>query len=312
MEHHRYSPEEIQFLIDNMEAYTNAELLRLFNEKFNTIVPLPSILNLLHSKGLRRSRIHTYAPDEIQFLRNNVDAHTNAELAVLLKEKFSTCVTPESISYALFSRGIKRKRIHIYTAEEIAYLKSIVKGLGRKEIVKRFNEHFGLSLDEGHVHAAMSNRGISSGLTGQYPKGNIPANKGTHIGGWEPTQFKKGHIPANHKPVGSERVDVYGYIEIKTAEPNTWRPKHHVIWEKANARPLLKGHVILFADGNGTNTELDNLLLISRRQLAVLNHKGLLHKDKAINETALLTVDLILKVGEARKKHMRRRREIES
>lgn len=105
----------------------------------------------------------------------------------------------------------------------------------------------------------------------------------------------------NHKPVGSERVNVYGYIEIKTAEPNTWLQKNRVVWEKANG-PIPEKHVILFADGNGQNVGLDNLLLVSKRQLAILNHSRLLQKDKEMNKTTLLIADLILKISDSKRR----------
>ena len=44
--------------------------------------------------------------------------------------------------------------------------------------------------------------------------------KGICADGCERTWFKKGHIPANYRPVGSERVNADGYIEVKVADPN--------------------------------------------------------------------------------------------
>ncbi len=46
--------------------------------------------------------------------------------------------------------------------------------------------------------------------------------KGIVFKGSEKGWFEKGHISKNHKPIGSERINVAGYIEIKTAEPNKW------------------------------------------------------------------------------------------
>lgn len=40
------------------------------------------------------------------------------------------------------------------------------------------------------------------------------------------TMFRKGNIPANHKPIGYERINADGYIEVKVAEPNKFRLKH--------------------------------------------------------------------------------------
>lgn len=52
--------------------------------------------------------------------------------------------------------------------------------------------------------------------------GNIPFNKGKkgymsaeQYEKCKQTMFKKGNIPANHRPIGSERVGKDGYILIK-------------------------------------------------------------------------------------------------
>ena len=46
------------------------------------------------------------------------------------------------------------------------------------------------------------------------------------------TMFRKGNIPANHKPIGYERINVDGYVEVKVAEPNKFRLKHRIVWEE--------------------------------------------------------------------------------
>ena len=76
------------------------------------------------------------------------------------------------------------------------------------------------------------------------------------------TMFKKGQMPVNHRPVGSERVNVDGYIEIKVAEPCTWRAKHRVVWEQAHGA-IPKGYKVQFKNKNPLDCRLENLYLIS-------------------------------------------------
>lgn len=104
----------------------------------------------------------------------------------------------------------------------------------------------------------------------RFQKGQIPANKGKKMPSevyerCAPTMFKKGNKPANHKPVGSERVNIYGYIEIKVAEPNKWKLKHRLLWEEAHG-PIPPGHIVSFRNGNGQDVRLENLRLISRAE----------------------------------------------
>ena len=103
----------------------------------------------------------------------------------------------------------------------------------------------------------------------RFRKGHKPANKGKRMSPETysrvaPTMFRKGNVPANHRPVGSERVNVDGYVEIKMAEPNKWRQKHRVVWEQEYG-PIPKGSNIQFRNGNRQDIRIENLYLISRQ-----------------------------------------------
>jgi hypothetical protein len=66
-------------------------------------------------------------------------------------------------------------------------------------------------------------------------------------------------------PVGTKRVRK-GYVEIKVAEPNVWRPRGHLAWERAHRRPLPSGWVIRRQDGDMANDDPSNLDAISRAE----------------------------------------------
>lgn len=123
------------------------------------------------------------------------------------------------------------------------------------------------------------------------------------IGGWEPTQFKKGNRPANYMPVGSERINGDDYVDIKVADPNKWTGKHILIWEEHNGL-VPEGHAILFGDGNRRNFDLDNLILVSRQQLAVLNKNRMIQNDADLTRTAILVVDVKRKIRDRAVKAM--------
>ncbi|KAA0944169.1 HNH endonuclease [Sporosarcina sp. ANT_H38] len=50
--------------------------------------------------------------------------------------------------------------------------------------------------------------------------------------------------------------------------------KQRLIWKNAYG-PIPNGHVVIFGDGNQCNCELNNLVLVSRRILSVLNGRNL-------------------------------------
>lgn len=109
-----------------------------------------------------------------------------------------------------------------------------------------------------------------AGKVFRFPKGNIPVNKGKKMppniyNKVRKTMFRKGNTPANHKPVGYERVTRDGYVEVKVAEPNKFRLKHRIVWEE-NFGTIPPGHNVQFRDKNRQNLNPDNLYLISRSE----------------------------------------------
>ena len=69
-----------------------------------------------------------------------------------------------------------------------------------------------------------------SSIASRFPKGHTPVNKGKRVSPetyakCQPTMFKKGQTPVNHRNVGSERVNVDGYIEIRDEENTEKEPQ---------------------------------------------------------------------------------------
>lgn len=102
----------------------------------------------------------------------------------------------------------------------------------------------------------------------RFRKGHIPGNKGKRVSPetyakCQPTMFKKGLISKNKRAVGSERVNVYGYIEIKTKDPNIWKLKHRLVWEQHNGA-IPAGYNVQFKNHNPQDCRIENLYLISK------------------------------------------------
>lgn len=107
-----------------------------------------------------------------------------------------------------------------------------------------------------------------------FSKGHCPANKGlkqkdymteAQIEKTKATRFKRGSRPKNYKPVGYERVNKYGYLEIKIADPDVFELKHRVVWKKVHG-DIPPGYNVQFKDGNKLNVSIENLYLINRAQ----------------------------------------------
>ena len=104
----------------------------------------------------------------------------------------------------------------------------------------------------------------------RFKKGSVPPNKGKKMSPevyekLKETMFKKGNSPVNHREVGSERINVDGYIEIKVAEPNVWRLKHRIIWEQHNG-VIPAGYNVQFKNRNTQDCRIENLYIISKSE----------------------------------------------
>lgn len=138
--------------------------------------------------------------------------------------------------------------------------------------------------------------------SGCFKKGSIPWNKGvTGYMGANRTSFKPGNLPPNTRELYSERTNKDGLIEIKV-DINKWISKHRYVWEQYHKREVPKGKVVMFLDGNNRNFEIDNLKLISRGALLILNRKYRhILKDKELMRSCVDLSELIYAIGKRKK-----------
>jgi hypothetical protein len=177
-----------------------------------------------------------------------------------------------------------------YTPEEIRFITKKIPGRSFAEMTDLFNGHFGLrgkkKLTFEQMKSFMGNRHLRNGRDCRLRPGLIPHNKGKKglcFPGCEKGWFRPGNRPQTWVPVGTERINVDGYVEVKVADPKVWKTKHAFIWEKAHGK-IPRSHVIIFADGNKSNIRLNNLLMVSRGELLVMNKQGLISADKDLTK----------------------------
>lgn len=254
-------------------------------------------------------------PEEVKkFITENIKGITTKDLILLVNTKFGTDFTEKKMQSFKKNHGLKngRKGIpigrpsKIYPDEVKKFIKENYTGVGPKEMAAKLNETFGTSYTHSQLKAWYANHNLNSEVTGFFPKGHVPANKGMKgitYEGMKATQFKKGNKPANWVPIGTERISKDGYVEIKIADGKlnkNWRAKHIVIWENANG-PVPKGHAVIFGDGNNRNFDLKNLILVSRKQLVRLNQNHLIQNDIELTKTGIIIADIYSKISERKK-----------
>lgn len=188
-----------------------------------------------------------------------------------------------------------------YTKEELDYIREIAPGRHYHEIVEMFNKKFERQIDAKKLKETLGNHGISTGLTGRFEKGHVPVNKGKKFPGTgNRTTFRKGNVPANKMNVGEDIITTDGYVKTKIAEPNLWEYKHKLIWAEAHG-PIPEKHSVIFADGNKLNLSIDNLLLVSRAELLMLNRRRLISENSELTKIGLNVVKVMGKVYKIKK-----------
>lgn len=197
----------------------------------------------------------------------------------------------------------KGTKVHKWTNEEKEYLRKISPGKHRKEIIKLFNKKFNINLSESQITAKMKMLKIKTGFTGRFDEDRSKVkvwNKGEYPKGCEKTWFKQGNIPYNYVPIGIERITIDGYLEIKVKDPDIWKFKQRIIWEKEYG-PIPYGCLINFLDGNKMNFDIDNLICLTKEQSLELSRNKLRSEDKDITKTGVKVADLIIEIRKKKK-----------
>jgi hypothetical protein len=124
------------------------------------------------------------------------------------------------------------------------------------------------------IYAAMLERTnknlLVSGKVHRYKKGQPAWNKGQYMRMHPATEFKKGQMPHNYKPVGSERITKDGYKERKVADPKKWKGVHIIVWEEHNG-PVPPKHKVVFKTSDRLNCDITNLEMISYKEAMLRN-----------------------------------------
>lgn len=218
-------------------------------------------------------------------------------------------------------------RSHKFNEEEMEFIRDHVEGTPMQQLTdefnQRFNKSYAIKTIRGFCYRNGFKNGIDSRLNGiigkdtRFKKGHENPWKGARledtpgftregIERMRATQFKKGQRPHNYRPLGSKRLTVDGYYEIKTAEPNKWELLHRVLWREAYGE-IPKGMNVVFADGDSQNLRLENLVLVDK---AVNSKRRKYGKpaDSDIGHTiiALSELDIAIERKDGKKKRRRK------
>lgn len=194
-----------------------------------------------------------------------------------------------------------------WTDEQTQFLKENVEGRLSSELAEMINKKFGTNVSVTQVQSKKSNMGFRSGINAQFKKGHLAHNLGKRMSPEQyeiakRTMFKKGNRPKNVRPVGSERINVYGYVEIKVAEPNVWKLKHKVLYEE-HYGVLPRGWKVVFLDGDKTNITIENLEAVTEAEMLILNRYKMLYPNQELTKSSIANARLLNQINKVKKRY---------
>lgn len=195
-----------------------------------------------------------------------------------------------------------------WTPERTAWFRAFVPGHTESEISAEHERVFGAPLSKGQIGNAKTKLGVRSGTHGgRFQKGcdggfKSEEHRRKFMEAGRATRFKKGQLNGiaaqREQPVGSERVNKDGYVEVKVAEglqsspTSNFRPKHHVVYEQAYGS-IPRGCNVVFADGDKRNFDPSNLVVVPRGLWATISRKHIAYWDAESLGTAMNIARLV-------------------
>ena len=230
-----------------------------------------------------------FSTEELEFIKTNFPTMTVKEMAQKMGRSFG------GVKTRVKRLGLKKRKHFNWTDEKIKILKEQFPNTLTIEIARQFGvakhvidgKAYKLRIKKSAeyekdrlINAAKHVKNL--GKATLFKKGHQPWNAGKKIGmkgRTSETCFKKGSRPHNTAKVGDTAFIKGGYFKIKVAEPNKWQLLNHYVWEQHNQKAFPKGFVLWFLDQNPQNCAIENLELISLKELSQRNSIHQLPED---------------------------------
>lgn len=262
--------------------------------------------------------------EQEEYLKEIYINKSNEEIAKLINNKFGTNYTKSAVSTKKGKLKLLSgyKYIPKYNDEIKQYVKENHKGKSTIELSEEVSNKFGIIITPDNMQNLKSNIRRRENFIfeparndGCKKKGYEPFNKGLKWDDYLTKEqqekakiscFKKGNISSNNVPIGTERIDKNGYIEIKVKDGclnNNWQRKHRYIYEQHYGL-IPKGHKIIFADGNKRNFDINNLILVSDSEELIMNMHKLRTEDIELTKTGHLIAKVIDKTNKVKNERL--------
>lgn len=253
-----------------------------------------------------------YSAPQVEFLQHGFRLWRLPLLTMFFNAWFGTACTAAQLKAAISNRnftcgrkpGFDKGTLLAYTREQVDFIAEGYSRMTVELLTESFNAKFGTAKTPTQIKASTGRYRLYSGRSGCFRKGDKPWNSGTKgmgLTGANRGSFRPGNIPHTYLTVGSEVLSSDGYWRVKIGEPNSWRQKHILEWEKKNG-PVPRGLVLRFIDGDHGNCHPDNLELISRKEHCRLNKLRLNSYPHELQPTIRCIAKLQMKTGELKQR----------
>lgn len=233
-----------------------------------------------------------WTPERLAWLAATYRQHRIAAIPALFEAQFGIAITATAVKSATGAHHLVsgRPRGHfagerpapVWTPERLDWLRAHREAMTIGPLTAAFNAHFGTAHQAHALANAMKKHGIASPRSGRFQPGLTPWNNGLQgyqAGGRaRTTQFQPGQLVWHQLPVWSYRQETDGYWYFKFREEATpgwsrrdWVAVHRLNWEAAHG-PLAAGQVVIMLDTDPSHCELDNLAMLTRRELVYFNN----------------------------------------
>lgn len=242
-----------------------------------------------------------YTDEMDAFIRDHCEGRDLVEAARLFNEHFGTSVSVSAMRTKYKALGLRvgvKRAIYseVFPEEVFRFIEQHNQGRTSAELADLLNRTFGRTYTEAQIRAFRKNHNMPCGVDRKFKPGQIPWTAGKTIeeicktpealARVRGSQYKPGRDPWNTVPVGTE-IEREGYIWIKTGQPNHWRAKHRIVYEKTHGCRLGREDIVTFLDGNPRNMDPENLVLISKKENLLLTRWNLRSENPEITRTGV-------------------------
>lgn len=272
--------------------------------------------------------ISRYSDEVHNFVRENCTKMRDWDLAEECNRRFGTEFTVSKMKSFRSNHGYRNglnphlggeeywKRQTKWPAEMKNFIIQNTWHVSSQDMADMVKKEFGIEMTARQVKGFRQRHNIRNGLRGWYQKEHEPANKGKTIDEYmtpetaakvRQTAFKKGHIPKNQVPVGTEVVNAYSdwyrlrKVSMTGKQNERWKFVHRLVWEEHHG-PIPKGCCIIFRDGNKMNCDISNLAMVERGELSIMGKKGYFSDNPQVTDIGITLAKLRKAVTNAEKK----------